>query len=219
MPVRVKICCISSLREAEIAIAQGACAVGLVGRMPSGPGPISDERIYEIARRVPPGVSAFLLTLETEPGAIIRHHTATRTDTIQLVDRLQPESYKVLRKAMPAIRLVQVVHVMNDRSVSEALAAAEHADTILLDSGNPDLAVKQLGGTGRTHNWDLSREIRERVSVPVYLAGGLHPGNVKDAVQHVRPFGIDLCTGLRTNGKLDESKVKALFNEIYSLNS
>ncbi|MDZ7725934.1 MAG: phosphoribosylanthranilate isomerase [candidate division KSB1 bacterium] len=214
MPLRVKICCISSIREAEIAVAHGASAVGLVGRMPGGPGPIPDERIYEIARTVPPGVSTFLLTSETDPESVIRHHRATRTDIIQLVDRLQPDSYQVLREALPAIRLVQVVHVLNEQSVTEALAAAEHADAILLDSGNPDLAVKQLGGTGRTHNWDLSREIRERVPVPVYLAGGLHPGNVKDAVQRVRPFGIDLCSGLRTNGNLDENKVENLFKQM-----
>ncbi len=87
-------------------------------------------------------------------------------------------------------------------------------DAILLDSGNQKLAVKELGGTGRTHDWRISRQIVESVHVPVFLAGGLTPENVLVAIRKVRPFGLDICSGLRTNGHLDEEKVQQFFASI-----
>jgi phosphoribosylanthranilate isomerase len=210
----VKICCISSLDEAKLAIKYGANAIGLVGKMPSGPGVISDELISEIAANVPKHVDTFLLTSETAAEEIINHHRKVNTTTIQIVDRVDTKVYQTLRNELTGIKLVQVIHVMDDDSVTEAVMYSEYADALLLDSGNPGLAVKQLGGTGRTHNWELSLKIRELVNVPVYLAGGINPGNVKDAFNFVRPFGIDLCSGVRTAGRLDEVKLNDFFKEI-----
>ena len=100
-----------------------------------------------------------------------------------------------------------MVHVTGPEAVATARAAAPAVDALLLDSGNPSLPVKELGGTGRTHDWDVSRRIREAVDVPVWLAGGLTPGNVARAIETVRPFGVDVCGGVRTDGRLDESKL------------
>jgi phosphoribosylanthranilate isomerase len=86
-----------------------------------------------------------------------------------------------------------------------------------LDSGNPNLFVKELGGTGRTHNWELSRKIRESIKVPIFLAGGLNQDNVRSAIETVEPYGVDLCSGVRTNGNLDEIKLEAFFKAIDSL--
>jgi len=208
---KIKICCISSVDEASMAIEFGALAIGLVGKMPSGPGVISDKKILEIARTVPPPIATFMLTSETSAEAIITHHEQTQTNTIQIVDSVSPKVYKHLREALPAIKLVQVVHVIDESSIKEAVEISSHVDAILLDSGNPALKVKVLGGTGKTHNWELSRKIREKVKVPVFLAGGLHAGNVKEAITSVQPFGIDICTGARTNGKLDTEKLKKIF--------
>jgi phosphoribosylanthranilate isomerase len=210
----VKICCISSLDEAKLAIKYGASAIGLVGKMPSGPGVISDELISEIATKVSKQVDTFLLTSETSVEEIINHHRKVNTTTIQIVDRVDTKVYQTLRNKLTGIKLVQVIHVMNDDSVKEAGKYAEYADALLLDSGNPGLAVKQLGGTGRTHNWELSLKIRELVNVPVYLAGGINPANVKEAFNFVKPFGIDLCSGVRTAGRLDEVKLNDFFKEI-----
>lgn len=204
---RVKICCIGSLEEAKIAISAGAAAVGLVGHMPSGPGIISDDLIRDIAIKIPPGVTSFLLTSETDPEGIIRHHEKTRTHTIQLVDDIPDEAYAALRAAMPMVRLVQVIHVRDMDSLDEALRKAAHVDALLLDSGNPNLPVRELGGTGRVHNWDVSARIVEESRLPVFLAGGLHAGNIRQAVDRVRPFGVDLCSGVRTNGQLDPRKL------------
>lgn len=214
MPVRVKICCISSLKEAQLAIRQGAAALGLVGEMPSGPGVISDDLISEIARSVPPPVASFLLTSRTRAADIIAHQQAVKTNTLQLVDALETGTHAQIREALPGIRVVQVIHVRDESSVTEALQVAESADALLLDSGNPNLQVKELGGTGRTHNWDLSKQIVSQSPIPVFLAGGLGPHNVREAIETVQPFGVDICSGVRTNGKLDPLKLEQLFAAI-----
>ena len=210
----VKICCISNAREAQEAIRSGASALGLVGAMPSGPGVISDEQISAIARGVPPPVATFLLTSETDAQLIVAHQRRVQTNTVQIVDALTKGTYRDIRAALPGIKLVQVVHVVDETSVDEALALAEQVDALLLDSGNPNLAVKELGGTGRVHNWQLSRQIREQVSKPVFLAGGLHAGNVQRAIETIEPFGLDLCSGVRTDGQLDLGKLEAFFEAV-----
>ncbi|MFQ5572253.1 MAG: phosphoribosylanthranilate isomerase, partial [Rhodothermales bacterium] len=199
---RVKICCISSLAEAWIAIRAGASALGLVSQMPSGPGVISEDLIREIALGVPPPIATFLLTSSQDADEIIAQQRRCHTNTVQLVDRITSGSYADLRRGMPGIAIVQVIHVAGPKSVEEARAAAPHVDALLLDSGNPALAVKELGGTGRTHDWHISRRICEEAEVPVFLAGGLTPENVADAVRRVKPFGLDLCSGVRTDGHL-----------------
>jgi phosphoribosylanthranilate isomerase len=214
MPPRIKICCISSIDEALMAIEAGASALGLVGQMPSGPGIIPDELILKISKAVPPPIATFLLTSENSTQEIIIHHQRTLTNTIQLVDALTEGAYDDLRNALPGIKLVQVIHIIDERSVDEAIEISQHIDALLLDSGNPNLQVKELGGTGRTHNWKLSRRIRDSINVPVFLAGGLQIDNIRQAIEEVQPFGIDLCSGVRTNGKLDREKLDRFIGEV-----
>lgn len=205
---RIKICCIGSEEEARIAVQYGASALGLVGKMPSGPGVIADDLILKISKTIPPPIGTFLLTSETNAQDILAHHLRTRTNTIQIVDSVGVEVYDAIRESLPAIKLVQVVHVLDDSSVDKAIGISEKVDAILLDSGNPNLKVKELGGTGRVHNWKWSRLIRDRLRIPVFLAGGITADNVKQAISEVEPFGIDLCNGVRTNGRLDERKLE-----------
>jgi phosphoribosylanthranilate isomerase len=206
---RVKVCCIASEEEAALAVRMGASAIGLVSRMPSGPGPIPESRIRDIARTVPPAVATFLLTCETTAELIIEQQRFCRTTTLQLVDEVEPGVHGHLREALPGISIVQVIHVRDDDALRQSIAVAPAVDAILLDSGNPSLSTKELGGTGRVHDWALSRKIRDSVAVPVFLAGGLNPGNVAKAINQVAPFGVDVCSGLRTNGNLDETKLTA----------
>ena len=208
---RIKICCISSIQEAQTAVQYGASALGLVGHMPSGPGVITDDLIYHIARTVPPPIGTFLLTSETSADGIIAHHQKVLTNTIQIVDALQEGSYQQIKNTLPGIKLVQVIHVLDDSSVEEAIEISEQVDALLLDSGNPNLQIKVLGGTGKTHNWLLSRKIVEQSNVPVFLAGGLNPDNVKQALDTVQPFGLDLCSSVRTDKKLDTIKLESFF--------
>jgi phosphoribosylanthranilate isomerase len=194
---RVKVCCMKSIEEVWMAIDAGASAIGLVSPMPNGPGPISNERAAEIAAQVPPGIDAFLLTPLQTVEELVEQNRLVKARTLQLVDALPPGAHAELRRAMPGVKLVQVIHVVGPESVDEAVKVAPEVDAILLDSGNPALKVKELGGTGRRHDWALSREIRERVDVPVWLAGGLNPENAREAIETVGPFGLDLCSGLR----------------------
>jgi len=194
-----------------MAIMVGASALGLVGHMPSGPGVIPDDLIFEITRSVPPPIATFLLTSETSSEQIIEHHRKVQTNTIQIVDALANGTYMEIRQALPGVKLVQVIHVIDETSVDEALRISEDVDCLLLDSGNPNLKTKVLGGTGRIHNWELSRKIRESINIPLFLAGGLNPENVGQAIDQVQPFGLDLCNGVRTNGKLDQKKLDDFF--------
>ena len=211
MKPKVKICCISSVNEAKMAIQFGASAIGLVGKMPSGPGPIEDNLIASIIKTVPPPVATFLLTSETTAGNIIQHQQRVHSNTIQIVDALTERNYKLIREYLPSVKLVQVIHVIDENSVDEAIEIAEQVDALLLDSGNPKLAIKELGGTGRLHDWNLSKKIVGQSKAPVFLAGGLNASNVAKAIETVQPFGIDVCSGVRTNGNLDETKLDAFF--------
>ena len=208
---RVKVCCIASVEEARLAIRLGAAAIGLVSEMPSGPGVIPEPLIAEIAARVPAGIGTFLLTSRQTAGEIIAQQQRTRVSTVQICDDLADGDLEALRSALPGISLVQVVHVDGDEAVGRAAAVAPFVDAILLDSGNQRLAVKELGGTGRRHDWAISRRVRAQVGIPVYLAGGLDAGNVAEAIATVGPFALDVCSGVRTGGRLDAVRLHAFF--------
>lgn len=213
---RIKICCISSHDEARMAVAAGAHALGLVSHMPSGPGVIGEALITEIAARVPPAIGSFLLTSAQDAATITQQQRTCRVNTLQICDALPASEYAALREALPGVSLVQVIHVQGAASVDEAREVASSVDGILLDSGNPSAAVKELGGTGRVHDWATSRRIVEAVDVPVFLAGGLHAGNVGGAIRAVRPYGVDLCTGVRTDGTLDAAKLGAFVAAVHA---
>lgn len=216
MRVRVKICCISSAEEAKMAILHGADAVGLVGKMPSGPGPIPDWLIAEVAKAIHPPVASFLLTSEQSSEEIIHHVKRVDTNTVQIVDELVTGTYKDIRDSLPYLKIVQVIHVTGEESIDRALSVHQEVDAILLDSGKPHDTVKKLGGTGEVHNWEISREIVRSVNVPVFLAGGLNAVNVRRAVETVKPFGVDVCSGVRTEGRLDAQKLKAFFSAVHN---
>lgn len=208
--MELKICCIASVQEAELALAHGATALGLVSAMPSGPGPIPDLDIRVIARAMAGRARRFLLTSRTDPAEIAPQVREAGTDTVQLVDTPTPQAVRALRALLPGVSLVPVIHVRGPEAIETALALAEVADALLLDSGNPAGAVRELGGTGRTHDWSVSAELVRAVAPrQVFLAGGLRADNVARAVREVRPAGIDICSGVRTGGALDAAKLHA----------
>lgn len=210
---KVKICCIQSIAEAKTAIENGAYAIGLVSIMPSGPGVISESKIKEIAGWAPDNIKTVLLTSLRNPQDIITQQKYCQTNTLQLVDSQKINTYKILKTELPNVHIIQVIHVVDDSSISESIAIAKDVDMLLLDSGNPNLETKELGGTGRTHNWQISMEIINEVDIPVFLAGGLNLKNVGEAIDKVKPFGVDVCSGVRIDGNLDAVKVK-LFIDI-----
>ena len=211
---QVKICCISSIEEAMLAIKFGASAIGLVSEMPSGPGVINEELIAEIVTKVNPSIGTFLLTSKQKADEIIRQQLKTKVNTLQLVDNVPFDELKILKRELPEIKLLQVIHVIDENSLEEAIDVSKYVDALLLDSGNPNLKVKELGGTGRTHDWKISRSIVEKVNAPVFLAGGLSSQNVLEAIKKVKPYGVDICSGVRTDDKLDEEKLKTFFQQV-----
>lgn len=200
-----------------MAIECGADAIGLVGKMPSGPGPIPDWLIAEIVKTIHPPIASFLLTSEQSSEEIIYHVKRVDTNTVQIVDELANGTYSDIKTALPHLKIVQVIHVTGEESIDEAVRISPNVDALLLDSGNPRASIKTLGGTGNVHNWDLSREIVKAVPIPVFLAGGLHANNVRQAIEIVRPFAVDICSGVRTEGRLDPSKLKAFIKAVHSL--
>ncbi len=199
-----------------MAISHGADAVGLVAKMPSGPGPIADELIADIAKTIPAAIASFLLTSEQSSVKIVEHVQRTGTNTVQIVDELSEGKYQHIRETLPELKIVQVIHVTGEESIEQALQVQEFVDYILLDSGNPKAAIKTLGGTGNTHNWLISRELVKAVNVPVFLAGGLNAGNVQQAIQTVQPYGVDICSGVRTEGKLHKQKLADFISAVHS---
>ncbi len=204
---RIKICCIASPAEAALALAAGADVLGLVAAMPSGPGPISDAAIAEIAVGLPPHVLSLLLTAETTADAIADHVHRTGVGGVQIVSHIEPAEQAKLAGLLPDHERWQVVHVEDAGALAMIPAHAAHVTGFLLDSGRP--ASNELGGTGRVHDWAISAAFVAASPVPVFLAGGLGPGNAADAVAKVRPAGLDVCSGLRRDGRLDEALARA----------
>ena len=211
MRTRVKICCMASPAEVRAAVVAGADAIGAVGPMPSGPGPIDDEAAHAVIASTPPGITPVLLTQEATPEGVVRHIKATGASVVQLVRHVDPHLHAALREAVPGLKIIQVVHIETAAAIEFARAYAITADALLLDSGRPDDPVEELGGTGRTHDWQISRQIVSIVDKPVWLAGGLTAATLADAIATVRPFGVDLCSGVRTMGKLDVKKLNSFF--------
>ena len=199
-----------------MAINYGASAIGLVSEMPSGPGVIPEDLIREIATSVPSNISTFLLTSKRDTASIIEQQKRCKVNTIQLCDSLAKGDYTDFRKELPGINIIQVIHVVDKSSVEKSVAIAPLVDGLLLDSGNVKSSIKELGGTGRTHNWALSRAIVESSQTPVWLAGGLNPENIVEAIKTVSPFGVDICSGVRSDGKLNEKKLSQYVKNINS---
>jgi phosphoribosylanthranilate isomerase len=211
---RVKICCICSLEEAMAAVRHGASALGLVSEMPSGPGVIPETLIAEIAGSIPPFITSVLLTSKRKPKEVVDQHHRCGTNAIQICDDLDPGALDEVAKALPGIDIIRVIHVQGEGSIEEAEAVSPYVDGILLDSGRKEGSVVELGGTGRTHNWAVSRRIAEAVDVPVILAGGLNPGNVAEAIRLVKPYAVDVCSGVRTDGALDPVKLRSFIFQV-----
>ncbi|MFZ1988810.1 MAG: phosphoribosylanthranilate isomerase [Alphaproteobacteria bacterium] len=214
MRTRVKICCISSVAEAQLAIASGADALGFVAVQPPSPRTISDTLIATIAATVPPPVATFLLTARSTADAIADHVAITHPTTVQIASYIAPSELARLAELLPATRRVQVIHVEGPEVLDLIPRYAPHVHAFLLDSGRPSADVPEYGGTGQTHDWSVSAAFVRASPLPVFLAGGLRPDNVEEAIRLVKPFGVDLCSGVRTGGKLDADKLNTFMSAV-----
>lgn len=212
--VRTKICCVMNRTELDLAVKHGAAAVGFVSHMPSGPGVIPEDTIAELVQATPfPVWSELLTSLTTLPDLLAQYHRL-KPAALQICQPLLLDVLQGLREALTGVTIVHVVHVVDRSAIDEALTYAPHVDGLLLDSGHTDGPARQLGGTGQTHDWTLDAEIVQKVRVPVFLAGGLTPANVGEAIAAVRPFGVDVCSGVRTDDRLDEDKLSRFMSAV-----
>ena len=214
MRTRVKVCCITSPATLDLAVAAGADAIGLVGPMPSGTAILGLDAARDLARRTPPTVASFLLSCAVRPDELLAEARHVAPTVLQIVDAVPREAYALLRRELPGLKLVQVLHVTGEDVLDQAQAVADQVDVLLLDSGAPHASVRELGGTGRVHDWSISARVAAAARVPVVLAGGLNPGNVGEAIRTVRPFAVDVCTGLRHAGSLDATKLEAFMTAV-----
>jgi len=189
--LRIKICCIADAAEARLAARAGADMIGLVGPMPDGPGIVDHPTAARIAADTPPWTRAVLLTAAETADTIAADAAAAGVDTVQVVRHVDPA--ESARLAQTGLGVLQVIHVEGPEALDLIPAYAEHADAFLLDSGRPS-SDGSLGGTGRVHDWRVSRAFVEASPLPVFLAGGLSPENAAAAVGSVRPFGLDICS-------------------------
>lgn len=197
-----------------MAAAHGADLLGLVGPMPTGPGPITEAEAVTIARGAPPWATPVLLTARETAESIAAHAAEAGVRAVQIVRHLSPDELARLARIAPDLARMQVVHVEDDTALDLIDAYAPHVTAFLLDSGRP--SRHELGGTGRVHDWRISAEFVRRSPCPVFLAGGLTPENVGEAISRVRPFGVDLCTGVRVNGALDPARLAAFMVAVQS---
>jgi len=213
-PVKVKVCCVASPEEARLAVSFGVAAIGMVDETPSGEGQLPLPAIAEIVREAPRGVGTFLLTSARDVDRLEELHRVTGVNTLQLFDGLASDDYGRLRRRVPQLSLVQSIHVLDESAVECAQAVSRHVDAICLDSADPEPPFRWKNPAGQTHDWEISRRIVEAVHVPVMLAGGLTPDNVCRAIRIVRPFGVDVCTGVRSGGRLDQSLLVAFLESV-----
>ena len=211
MRTRIKVCCLASADEARLAIKAGADALGFICAGRASTRTIADSTVADITRMSPHGVSTFLVTNEQTADAIAAHVRRAHTTTVQILFPIDPAESARLAELEPHLRRVQVVHVESRAALEMIPVYSPYVHAFLLDSGRPNAATPELGGTGRPHDWAVSAEFVEASQLPVFLAGGLSPSNVADAIRQVRPFGVDVCSGVRTEGRLDPRNLEAFF--------
>lgn len=217
MRTQIKICGIASLAEAQLALAAGADALGFVCARPASPRTIDDRLVAEIVPQIPRSIATYLLTSELTAEGIADHVKRAGTSTVQILAPIKREESRQLRELLPDTRCVQVIHVENESALDYIEQYAANVDAFLLDSGKPSLPTPEFGGTGRTHDWSVSAEFVRRSLRPVFLAGGLTPENVGKAIGRVRPYGVDLYSGARSGGALNQEKLSAFVGAVRRL--
>ncbi len=204
----VKICGIRRLEDALAAVSYGADAVGvLVGQQHHSPDFLAPSAAAAIVAALPPPITSVMVTHLAEPDEIVALARSVGVTAIQLHGETSPAQAAEVKSRLPSIKTFKAIHVVDHQSIDAARQYAGTVDAIVLDTVN--VATDQVGGTGRTHDWSISRQIVERLAVPVVLAGGLHPDNVGEAIRQVRPYGVDVNSGTKgPDGFKDHAALK-----------
>lgn len=198
---RVKICGVRTVEDALGCAAAGADAIGVLVNVKVSPRRITVERARDIARRLPPFVTPVIVMMPSSHDEVIDAALRVRPGAIQLHGNEPPEMLFRIKQALPGIRIIKTIHVGSGNEIQTALSYEGAADGLLLDTSSP-----AKGGSGVTHDWEISRGIVSSVKMPVILAGGLSPSNVEDAIRTVKPFAVDVSSGVEPRGQRTRSK-------------
>ncbi|WP_067853608.1 phosphoribosylanthranilate isomerase [Nocardia shimofusensis] len=198
MPIRAKICGIRSEEDVRVAVEAGADAIGFIsGVTHFSEDALDGDRAAELAARTPPSVTKVLVTHLADASSIVQLADHIGVDAIQVHGLVTEDTVRRVRASARGRKVLRAVHVTGPAAIDSALRAASICDGIVLDSRTGD----RLGGTGRTHDWSISARIVRALDgsgCSVILAGGLHPGNVAEAIAAVAPHGIDVNSGVES---------------------
>ena len=202
----VKICANKTIEEAQMCLNAGADVIGiLVGQEHSSTDFVNKETAKEICDYVNKRCNVSLVTHLTNADEIIELTKFIGNNIIQLHSNIEEREVKKIVNALPNIKLVRLIHISTDGQIATNISKMKYADFYLLDSFN--LKTNQVGGTGFTHDWNKSRELITKLNKPTFLAGGLNPDNVKIAINQTNPYGVDVNSGCKVDGKKNAEKV------------
>jgi len=216
--IKVKICANRSVEDAKMSIAFGADVIGiLVGQEHTSDDFVDKFKAREIATFAKGKCDVSLVTHLTNAKEIIELTKFIGNNTIQLHSDISEDEVLLIRKELPNVKLVRLIHVSSDGKICTDYQKMKYVDFYLLDSFN--LKTNQVGGTGLTHDWNKSRKLISILNKPTFLAGGLNPNNVKEAIKLTRPYGVDVNSGCKNElGKKDANKVKLFVQNAKDLN-
>jgi phosphoribosylanthranilate isomerase len=201
MKVKVKICGITSNEDLVTAVEAGADAVGFVVNVPSSPRNLALGEAERLMKNTPVFVKNVVVTVPKRLSELIETYERLRPDILQIHGHNLSDS--VIREKLANTRLIRAIQVKSDYAVDEAIKATNTFDAILVDSFVPG----RLGGTGKVHNWELSKRVRQKIHPkPLILAGGLNPENVQGAIRVVKPYAVDVSSGIESQPGIKDSK-------------
>ena len=204
--VRTKICGITREEDLTVAMDAGADAIGFLVGVPSSPRNLTLERAETLLDQVPIFIDSIVVTAPKSIEWLVEIYERLKPSGIQIHGKEELDS-SIIHEKIEDVNLIKTVYVTEDALNETVIKDLKTFDAVLLDS----FSQGQYGGTGKVHDWILSRQIKEAVSpIPVILAGGLNPENVKEAILAVEPYAVDVASGVEANpGIKDQSKVRA----------
>jgi phosphoribosylanthranilate isomerase len=209
--MKVKICGIKTEHDLGLTINAGADAVGFITDVPlDSPRKITLAEASRLISKVPVFVTSVLVIMPKNTHEAMRMIQVARPEAVQIHNDLPLSELKKIRGT--GVKLIKTIPVWQDAQADTLIKQIQElygiADAVLLDTARDG----KTGGTGIPHNWEVSSNVVMNAGIPVILAGGLKPENVREAVQCVRPYAVDTASGVETDSKKDEKKVMDFIN-------
>jgi len=211
--MRIKFCGTASLADMRCAIDAGCDAVGFImGVTYQSADVVTPAEAAKMIRELPPFIEPVAVTHLRETEDLIRLVRDSRCTTLQIQDTVEPSGIPVIRDALPYLKIVKAVHVTDESAIRTAKRYEPYADALILDTRTRE----RIGGTGIPHDWNISATIVANSAIPVILAGGLTPENVTEAIRRVRPYGVDVHSGVKKDGVRSPERTLAFAREARS---